>query len=121
MTVIQVFDPPMCCNKGVCGADVDQTRVGFAADVDWATRNGARIERFNLAQQPLAFADDSAVKTFLERSGVEALPLILVNGEIALAGRYPHRSELARWAQISQLAAELPNDAGSCCSGSKCC
>jgi hypothetical protein len=30
--------------------------VSFAADVDWAKQNGAQVERFNLAQQPLAFA-----------------------------------------------------------------
>ena len=43
------------------------------------------------------------MKGFLERSGEEALPLVLVNGEVALAGRYPNRTELARWAGISQI------------------
>ena len=43
------------------------------------------------------------VKGFLERSGQEALPLILVDGEVALAGRYPNRAELARWAGIELL------------------
>jgi hypothetical protein len=37
-------------------------------------------------------------KGFLERSGEEALPVVLANGEVALAGRYPNRVELARWA-----------------------
>jgi hypothetical protein len=37
---------------GVCGVEVDQQLVNFAADVDyWARQNGAQIERFNLAQQ----------------------------------------------------------------------
>ena len=44
------------------------------------------------------------VKGFLERSGQEALPLILVDGEVALAGRYPNRAELARWAGVSEAA-----------------
>jgi len=35
------------------------------------------------------------VKSFLERSGQEALPVILVDGDIALAGRYPNRAGLA--------------------------
>jgi hypothetical protein len=55
MTSIQVFDPALCCSTGVCGVEVDQQLVGFSADVDWAKQNGAQIERFNLAQQPLAF------------------------------------------------------------------
>ena len=86
---IQVFDPALCCSTGVCGVDVDQALVNFSADVAWAKQNGAQIERFNLAQQPMAFAENAIVKGFLERSGVEALPLVLIDGEVALAGRYP--------------------------------
>ena len=95
MTIIQIFDPALCCSTGVCGVETDQALVTFAADVDWAKQNGAQIERFNLAQQPLTFAENATVKSFLERSGQEALPLILVDGEIALAGRYPnpHRAD----------------------------
>jgi Arsenical resistance operon protein ArsD len=118
MTSIQVFDPALCCSTGVCGVDVDQQLVGFSADVDWARQNGAVVERFNLAQQPLVFAENPIVKCFLERSGAEALPLILIDGEVALAGRYPNRAELARWAGIVQ--AEAKPESG-CCSGSKCC
>lgn len=117
MTTIQVFDPALCCSTGVCGVDVDQELVGFSADVDWAKQNGVHIERFNLAQQPMAFAENQLVKGYLERSGEEALPLILVDGEVALAGRYPHRSELARWTGIAEV--EQPKQSG-CCSGSKC-
>jgi sulfur carrier protein ThiS len=122
MNSIQVFDPAMCCNTGVCGVDVDQQLVNFSADVDWAKSQGAVIERFNLAQQPMAFAENTTVKSFLERSGQEGLPLVLLNGEIALTGRYPRRAELALWAGISILpvSGEQTSDAG-CCSGSKCC
>jgi len=118
MSSIQVFDPALCCSTGVCGVEVDQELVGFSADVDWAKQNGAAIERFNLAQQPMVFAENQVVKGFLERSGAEALPLILVDGEVALAGRYPNRTELARWAGIAK-SEDKPES--SCCSGSKCC
>ena len=124
MTTIQVFDPALCCSTGVCGVEVDAALVGFSADVEWARGQGASIERFNLAQQPMAFADNAAVKGFLERSGPEALPLVLVDGEVALAGRYPNRSELRRWAGLTQpvlqpLVAEAAA-AGNCCSGGRC-
>lgn len=118
MKSIQVFDPAMCCNTGVCGVDVDQQLINFAADVDWAKQNGAQIQRFNLAQQPMDFANNVVVKEFLERSGHEALPLILVDGEFALAGRYPNRVELARWAGITLPVNEIKPAVGS---GSKCC
>ena len=118
MSIIQIFDPALCCSTGVCGVDVDQQLVNFSTDVDWAKQNGAQIERFNLAQQPMVFAENPAVKSFLERSGADALPLILVDGEVALAGRYPNRAELTRWAAIIPTE-EKPESA--CCSGSRCC
>jgi hypothetical protein len=118
MTMIQVFDPALCCSTGVCGVDVDQELVGFSADVDWSKQNGADIQRFNLAQQPMAFVENAIVKGFLERSGAEALPLILVDGEVALAGRYPTRTELARWASITLVEDKAQS---GCCSGTSCC
>lgn len=117
MSNIDVFDGPLCCSSGVCGTEVDQRLVTFAADTAWATERGARLVRYNLAQQPLAFAQNAVVKAYLERSGAEALPLILVDGEVALAGRYPQRPELARWAKLpmEELAA-----ASGCGSGCRC-
>jgi hypothetical protein len=44
----------------------------------------------------------------------------LVDGEVALAGRYPHRAELARWAKIGLPLTEA-NQGGGCCSGESCC
>jgi len=118
MKSIQVFDPALCCSTGVCGVDVDQALVSFSADVEWARQHGARIERFNLAQQPMAFAENPTVKGFLERSGQDALPLILVDGEVALAGRYPQRAELARWTGLLMVTPAATES--SCCSGKSC-
>lgn len=101
MQKLQVFDPALCCSTGVCGVDVDQVLVEFSADVDWAKQNGAQIERFNLAQQPMAFAENAMVKSFLESAGQEGLPLILLNGEVALSGRYPSRDELSKWLGVT--------------------
>lgn len=96
MSAIQIFDPALCCSTGVCGVEVDQALVDFSADVDWALGQGAKIERFNLAQQPMAFAEHAAVKAALEQNGNDALPLVLVDGAVALSGRYPKRDELTR-------------------------
>lgn len=113
---IQIFDPALCCSTGVCGIEVDQQLVTASADVDWAKQNGAHIERFNLAQQPMAFAENAQVKAMLERSGQESLPLTLVDGEVALAGRYPTRSQLAHWSGI--VAQEpAPATTRACCGG----
>ena len=124
MKKLQVFDPALCCNTGVCGTEVDQALVDFSADADWLKQAGGQIERFNLAQQPMAFAENAVVKAFLERSGAEGLPLILLDGEIVMAGRYPTRKELARFAGISTSLSEIAVSGAKsegCCSGSKCC
>ena len=55
----------------------------------------------------MEFANNQVVRNFLERSSAEALPLILVDGEVALAGRYPHRTEIARWAGLAKPAIEI--------------
>lgn len=122
MKTLQIFDPAMCCNTGVCGVEADQQLVSFAADVDWAKKQGAQIERYNLAKQPMVFAENVVVKSFLERSGTEGLPLILLDGEIALTNRYPRRAELARWLGLSILpvAASTPNSAPCCGEGQSC-
>ena len=125
MKTIQIFDPALCCSSGVCGQDIDPALVSLAADLDWAKQQGAVIERFNLAQQPMDFVHNATVKGFLERSGAEALPLVLVDGDVALAGRYPNRAELTRWAGLGTpaaapaLAEAAP--AGACCAGGRCC
>lgn len=117
MKTLQIFDPAMCCSTGVCGVDADQQLVNFAADVDWAKKQGAQIERSNLAQQPMAFAENTVVKSFLERSGQEGLPLILLDGEIALTNRYPRRAELARWLGLSILPVAAGTTSSKPCCG----
>ncbi len=120
MAHIQVFDPALCCSTGVCGTDIDQALVTFAADVDWARQQGAQIDRYNLAQQPTVFATTPAILSLLERSGQKALPVVLVDGEVAMAGRYPARAELAQWVGL-EVARVLPLAVTGCCPGSDCC
>ena len=98
MKNIQIFDPSLCCSTGVCGPEVDQELVRFAADVAWAKASGIAIERVNLAQQPLEFANNPLVKGVLETSGEKGLPVVLVGGALRCSGRYPTRAELGEWA-----------------------
>ena len=99
-TKLQVFDPPMCCSTGVCGPAPDVVLPRFAADLKWLANEGISVERYNLAQQPDAFAASEIVKTALSQYGNDCLPLILVNGTIASRGSYPTRRELATLAGL---------------------
>ena len=119
MSAIQIYDPALCCSSGVCGQEVDAMLVQAAADVDWAKSQGAQVERFNLAQQPLAFAGNEAVRGLLERAGPQALPITLLDGEVVLTGRYPSRQQLGQWLGMGAPAGQA--GAGGCCSGGRCC
>lgn len=93
MKTILVYDPPMCCSTGICGTDVDPDLVNFAAMLSQLANAGVKVERYNLGQQPMAFAQNAAVKDALQKEGVEVLPLIYLDGEVYMKGRYPNHDE----------------------------
>jgi hypothetical protein len=112
---IRVFDPAMCCSTGVCGPTVDPELARFAADVEWLQKQGVAIARFNLSQQPAAFAETPAVTEALAR-GTEVLPLVLVGDRIAVEGAYPSRETLAALAGVVVKRLDVaPAAATGCC------
>ena len=108
MNKVEVFDPPMCCSTGVCGPSVEPALVRFATDLHWLANQRIAVERYNLAQQPQAFAASAVVRTALKQYGNECLPLILLNGVVISKGSYPARDELAR---LTGVAMEQPSEA----------
>jgi hypothetical protein len=65
---------------------------------------GVTVERYNLAQQPLAFVQNAAVRALLDQDGTEALPAIFIDGELASKGTYPAPSDGAAWLARAQTA-----------------
>ncbi|EKT0591473.1 arsenite efflux transporter metallochaperone ArsD [Morganella morganii] len=120
MKKLEVFDPALCCSTGVCGTDVDQALVDFATDFDWLKKQGANVRRFNLGQEPMEFVNNAKAKVFLETAGADALPLLLLDGEVVLTGRYPKRHELARWFGI-RISDEKSAPSAACCGNNKTC
>jgi SAM-dependent methyltransferase len=117
---LEVFDPAMCCSTGLCGPDVDTKLVRFAADLDWLKAQGVVVQRHNLSQNPAAFVQNELVKAALTGKGEAALPVLLVNGKLAVTGRYPDRGELAALLKFKSTATPAPPKS-SCCGGSSCC
>ncbi|HDR8925459.1 arsenite efflux transporter metallochaperone ArsD [Burkholderia vietnamiensis] len=122
MKKLEVFDPAMCCSTGVCGVDVDPVLAQFAADLKWVEAHGVTVARYNLGQQPQAFAANAAVVKEME-AGMERLPILAIDGHIVSTGMYPSRQQLAQKLGIALTTADKPHvKAGSCCSpGSGCC
>jgi len=131
MKTLTIFDPAMCCSSGICGPEIDQKLVDFAADLDWLQSEGIEVKRINLSQEPALFAENEQVKSVLENSGVEGLPVILADDEMHFSGQYPDRVELAQMVGVTaaQTAGQTPTAATGCCgsgsdaekSSSGCC
>lgn len=102
---LEVFDPPLCCPTGVCGPNVDPELVRFNSDLAWLSGQGVGVERFNLAQQPQAFAANRQVADLLGKTGVSALPLVLCEGTVVTTGSYPSREALASAAGLPAATA----------------
>ncbi len=99
--IVHVYEPALCCNTGVCGEDVDQRLVEFTADLNHLAEQGADIARHNLANDPLTFASQDSVRSFLEVAGSEGLPLTTVDGLTVLTGAYPTRDQLLRYTGLA--------------------
>ena len=93
MKTVTVYDPPMCCSTGVCGPDVDPLLPRFAGMLSQLGTFGVKVERYNLAQEPMIFAKNAEVRAILEKEGTDALPLIYVDGVLEMKGRYPETPE----------------------------
>lgn len=108
MPTLQVFDPPMCCDTGVCGPQVDPVLPRFASDLECLASLGVTVSRHNLAQDPGAFVAVPLVKQFLQEKGNNCLPLLLVDGQVVSEGSYPDRATL-----LALVGAPKPAAGGS--------
>jgi len=140
MTKVEIFDKAMCCSIGICGPEVDPVLPRFAADLQWLESQGVSVNRYNLAQSPLAFTQNDVVKGLLASDGVECLPLILIDGQLISKTQYPSRDSFAEWTGVEMpksfglpVAGQMPvisqasvvgdsqADGGGCCGESGCC
>jgi hypothetical protein len=120
-TALRVYDPAMCCSTGVCGTSVDPKLAQFSADLDWLKSQGIEVERFNLAQQPGAFAEETHVKNALTERGEASLPLLMLGSQVVSSGLYPNREQLASLAGVKIESAPAPAKSSCCGPKSNCC
>lgn len=99
---LQLFDPAMCCSTGVCGPGVDPELTRIASAIFSLQNKGYEVERYNLANDPKEFAGNQTVFRFLEEKGADALPVVLLDGEIAMVSEYPSNDQLATWFDIDE-------------------
>jgi len=123
MKKLEVFDPAMCCSTGVCGVAVDPVLVQFSADLQWLTEHDVGVKRYNLSQEPQAFAGNPDIVKEME-AGMDRLPILRVDGRIVSTGMYPSRMQLAQKLGVTLTREEKPRiklGESACNPKSGCC
>lgn len=123
MNALKVYDPAMCCDTGVCGVDADTQLINLSSDIDWLRKQGASIQRFNLAHEPAAFVSNPLVKAELDEHSETCLPLFVLDDAVVSRGVYPDRQQLQSWINInspSEQPAQQQESAGCGCGANSC-
>lgn len=122
MKKIEIFDPAMCCSTGVCGPSVDPELMRVATMVNYLIKNGVDIKRHNLSSEPQDFVANKTVSGLLARDGADALPITLLDGEVAKTGAYPTKEELSQWLGMRIVVGAPVKSKGRCdCGNGRCC
>ena len=112
---VELYESAMCCQTGVCGPSVDQQLIDVREDLRWAQTQGAEVSRHNLSSDPDAFVANTKVTGLMAAFGEDALPVLVVDGDITIHGRYPSREELGGLLQAKvKPLVELPQSSDSC-------
>lgn len=126
MKEMQIFEPALCCDTGVCGASVDPELLRITTVIDRLKKNGVTVKRFNLNNAPMEFVTNQVVNLYVNQKGAEILPVVLVDGNIVIEGRYPTNEEILTLLELPAtvlLPKNVTNGGNCCCSGNSggCC
>jgi len=122
MKKMYIYEDAMCCSTGVCGPSPDEELMRVSTLVDKLKKSGASIERYDLTNNTKEFVENKTVNSLLDEKGEDVLPVVIVDDEVVMTGKYPSNEEFYEMLFLDADAIEeTNNDGGSCCSGSGCC
>lgn len=124
MKKIQIFEPAMCCDTGLCGVSVDPELLRISTVLNALKKNGVAVDRFNLSSAPMAFVNNKTINAFINEKGVEELPAVMIDEKIVITGRYPTNEELVSLLEVPasyMTEAKSAKQGGCCCSDGNCC
>ena len=126
-----IYEPAMCCSTGLCGVGVDQKLLRLSTVLNSLKKNGVEVQRFNLSNSPQEFMNNKAVNEFINKKGIDGLPITVLDGEIVLTGKYPTNEEFVKLLNVPMsflgeppktLKTKVTRRSGGCgCSGGDCC
>lgn len=91
---LEVFEPAMCCPTGLCGPSIDPELTRIATVHYVLQQRGIDVARYNLASEPNRFVENERVRQEIA-SGLDSLPLTLIDGVIVKRGAYLTNDEIA--------------------------
>lgn len=130
MKKLEIFEPAMCCSTGLCGVGVDSELLKISTVLNTLENNGVHVERFNLSNDPQEFVTNQTINHYVKENGVDGLPVVFIDDEIAITGRYPSNDEFVKLLNVpesyigekpSQVKATDNKKQGCGCSGGDCC
>lgn len=131
MKKMEIFEPALCCETGVCGVGVDPELLRISSVVNILKSKEVSIYRHNLQSNPMEFINNTFVNAYVRRKGVEGLPVVLVDNVVVIEGRYPTNEEIQSYLELSEeyldeverpkLNEEVEKESNSCCCGSENC
>jgi hypothetical protein len=120
---VELYETAMCCETGVCGPSVDEQLIAIREDLRWVQSQGASVTRHNLTSDPDAFVANPKVTGLMQAFGDKALPVLVIDGEIAAHGHYASRDELTALLASKPATITAPGEKSSSCGcspGSSC-
>lgn len=94
MNKMKIYEPAMCCETGLCGVGVNQELLRISTLTNTLKNKGIEIQRFNLNSAPNEFVTNQKVNNAIMEKGIECLPIVVVDDEIIITGRYPSNEEV---------------------------
>lgn len=121
MKTMEIFEPAMCCETGLCGVGVDPELLRISTLFGTLKKNGIEVKRYNLNSYPQEFVTNKVINDLIMKDGVDSLPATVVDGEIVLTKRYPTNQEIGNLLGIMIVDTSAKEDTGGCCCGEDGC
>ena len=91
---VEVYDPPMCCSTGLCGANIDPELLRIHDVLINLKKRGVEVHRYQMSSDMAKFAKHPTIAPMIKENGRKILPIVSVNGEIIKTNGYPSEQEL---------------------------
>ncbi len=72
----------------------------IAVVIETLKKQGVVVTRHNLRDEPQVYVSNKTINEYLQQHGAEALPITLVDGEVAVTKGYPTTKQMSEWTGI---------------------